>query len=41
MVIKSWASEKGLACNIFKGVGTGLEMPVIVSSISEMESTIQ
>lgn len=24
MVIKSWASEKGLACNIFKGVGTGL-----------------
>lgn len=24
MVIKSWASEKGLACNIFKGVGTGI-----------------
>lgn len=24
MVIKSWASESGLACNIFKGIGTGI-----------------
>ena len=32
MVIRSWASEKGLACNIFKGIGTGISYALALAA---------